>query len=266
MHSFSDHFSRVAAGYSEYRPGYPLQLFDTLAKIVGESELSGTPALPHAANAINARVWDCAAGTGQASIALGERFADVIATDASVSQVQQADSHSRVNYAVATAEHCPLPSQSVSLVTVAQALHWFNVDAFYREAKRVLTPGGTIAVWCYGLLRVDANSEVERAIDHFSEVTVGPWWPAERKHIDSAYTDLPFPFQPVVVPSFEMTASWTREQLLGYLRTWSAVSRKRAEVGTDPVTEFEPLLHEAWRSDEALTMRWPLTVLVGQSK
>lgn len=263
MNAFADHFSTVAAGYSEYRPGYPPQLFDALVSVVCQSQSNNTAARS-TGNVVNELVWDCAAGTGQASVALGERFAQVFATDASVSQVQKAARHSRVGYAVATAEHCPLPSNSVSLLTVAQALHWFNVGAFFHEAKRVLVPGGILAVWCYGLLRVDDNQDVERVIDHFSEVTVGPWWPPERKHIDAGYTALPFPFERIAMPSMDMTAVWTRAQMLGYLRTWSAVSRKRAEFGDDPVSGFEPELTEAWGGDGALTMRWPLTVMVGR--
>lgn len=251
--SFSDHFSRVSTGYSEYRPGYPNRLYELLAQFVRET------------GDTNPRVWDCAAGTGQASVGLGNEFLDVFATDASASQIKQAEKHAHVHYAVATAEHCPLPDQSVSLVTVAQALHWFKVEHFYREVKRVLRPNGIVAVWCYGLLLVDGNRAAEQAVEHFCDVTVGPWWPPERKHIDAGYSDLPFPFQRITAPPVDMTASWTRAQMLGYLRTWSAVSRKRdADNGVDPVSTFEPILKEAWGDNEALTIRWPLSLYIGQ--
>jgi ubiquinone/menaquinone biosynthesis C-methylase UbiE len=260
--AFPDHFSKVAEGYSEFRPGYPSDLFDALATMVRQSN-TGNHARP-ADKPERAVVWDCAAGTGQASLALGERFEQVIATDASVSQVRRAEPHPHVQYLAATAEHSPLAPNSVSLLTVAQALHWFNVDAFYREANRVLRPDGIIAVWCYGLLRVDANRDVERAIDHFTEVTVGPWWPHERAHVDSGYTSLPFPFSRMPIEPVNMTARWRRQQLLGYLRTWSAVSRMRTETGTDPVSAFEPILAEAWGGHDTLPLQWPLSILVGR--
>lgn len=265
--AFSDHFSGVAAGYSEFRPTYPEKLFDLLVNAVAEahSKYESAPGAcdTNALDVAKALVWDCAAGTGQASVPLAKRFGRVLATDASTKQLLRGERHSHVYYAAARAEQCPLPPNSASLVTVAQALHWFDVNAFYGEVKRVLRAGGVLAVWCYGLLRVDENKSVEHVIDHFSEVTVGPWWPPERKHIDAAYQDLPFPFERIVLAPTEMTAQWKREELLGYLRTWSAVSRKSAELGVDPVAEFEPVLKEAWGEAGTLTMRWPLTVLAG---
>lgn len=257
MTAFPDHFSTVAQGYSAYRPRYPSALFDALVNVVAYPESRAVDG--------STLVWDCAAGTGQASVALGERFQRVFATDASASQIRQAEAHACVQYTVATAEHCPLRSGSVSLVTVAQALHWFQVDAFYREATRVLRPGGVLAVWCYGLLRVDENHAVERVIDRFSEVTLGRWWPPERRHVDAAYADLPFPFAPIAVPPVNMTARWSMPELLGYVRTWSAVNRKRAADSADPVAALEPELAEAWGNATNLRMRWPVTVRVGRS-
>jgi SAM-dependent methyltransferase len=250
---FPDHFSRVARGYSAYRPNYPDALFRALVDVVRYQEPN------------NHLVWDCAAGNGQASLALGDHFRRVFATDASVAQISAAPVHPHVWYAAATAEACPLRTGSVGLVTVAQALHWFDFDPFYAEVKRVLAPGGVIAVWSYGLLRVDANPTLEAAIDHFSEQTLHGWWPAERRYVNESYTTLAFPFERVEFPPQHMSASWTQQQLLGYMRTWSSVSRKRAADGVDPVLAFEPVLADAWGRASEIVLRWPLTVLVGRT-
>lgn len=250
--AFPDHFSKVANAYSAYRPNYPDALFKALVDVVGEPSTNGL-------------VWDCAAGNGQASLALGEHFKRVFATDASVAQISAAQASAHVSYAAATAEACPLRSGSVALVTVAQALHWFDFDLFYAEVKRVLAPGGVIAVWSYGLLRVDTNAKLESAIDHFSEQTLRGWWPRERRYVNESYTTLPFPFERIAFPPQQMSASWTQQQLLGYIRTWSSVSKKRASDGVDPVLAFEPILAEAWGDAAEITLRWPLTVLVGRT-
>lgn len=245
---YHDHFSKVAKGYSAYRPLYPAALFDTLA------ELAPSPST----------VWDCAAGSGQASLPLGDRFATVFASDASANQIAKAPPHARVHYGVALAEACPLRSACTSLVTVAQALHWFDVEPFYREVKRILVPNGILAVWSYGLLRVNQHHEVHKLIHDFSERTLGAWWPSERRHVDAGYSTISFPFERVDLGPFAMTATWTLEQLTGYLRTWSSVSRKKAFDGVDAVEALEPTLREAWGNADTLILEWPLTLLAGR--
>lgn len=251
--AFPDHFSKVATGYSAYRPNYPDSLFKALVDVVGGERAS------------NALVWDCAAGNGQASLALADHFKRVFATDASVAQISGAPARANLVCAAATAEASPLHAGSVDVVTVAQALHWFDFDLFYSEVKRVLAPRGVIAVWSYGLLRVDTNAKLESAIDHFSEQTLKGWWPKERRYVNESYTTLPFPFERIDFPPQHMSATWTQQQLLGYLRTWSSVSKKRAADGVDPVLAFKPILSDAWGTATAITLRWPLTVLVGRN-
>jgi ubiquinone/menaquinone biosynthesis C-methylase UbiE len=129
--TFKDHFSRLAAQYAEFRPRYPGALFDLLARVGPARELA----------------WDCACGSGQATLDLVERFGSVVATDASAQQIAAAKPHPRVEYRVARAEDSGLESKSVDVITVAQSLHWFDRPAFYAEARRVLRPHGVLAVW-----------------------------------------------------------------------------------------------------------------------
>jgi SAM-dependent methyltransferase len=245
--AFKDHFSGLSSGYAEYRPRYPGELFDFLAGRCVERRLA----------------WDCACGTGQASVSLAGRFEQVLATDASAKQIEAAEPHERVSYRVAEAEHSGLGPESVDLITVAQALHWFDLDAFYREAHRVLRPGGVIAAWCYGLLSID-QPEVDLAMRRFYRM-LDPWWPPERALVDAGYRTMPFPFDELPVPSFEMRAGWSLPQLVGYTRTWSAVARYRSDRGEDPVARLEEEVRPAWGGAETVrAVTWPLALRVGR--
>lgn len=244
---FADHFSGVSSGYAAFRPSYPSALFDALADIAPSQALA----------------WDCGTGTGQASVELAHRFTQVVATDASASQIEQAVANPRVTYRVAPANESGLSDASVGLVTVAQALHWFDVDAFHAEAKRVLMPHGVIAEWSYGLLHVPTAPHVTDLVNALDR-DIGAWWPPERRHIDEGYQSLPFPFEPIDIGKFDMQADWTREQLLGYLGTWSAVTRFRDDRGSDPLEPLAAAMADAWGTVPTHRIHWPLTLRVGR--
>lgn len=173
--------------------------------------------------------------------------------------------HPRIRYRVAAAEASGLASGSADLVVVTQALHWFDLVHFYDEVRRVLKRGSVIAVWCYGEQELEGE-EVNRLVARFYREVVGPYWPPERRHVETGYRDLPFPFARIEAPHFAMRAAWDLGQLLGYLRSWSATARFTAARGFDPVSELEASLAGAW--GEALDTRvvtWPLGLLVGRN-
>lgn len=243
---FKDHFSPLAAGYARYRPRYPDALFAWLATAAPRRECC----------------WDCATGSGQAATGLAAHFAQVIGTDASAEQLAKAETAPNIEYRTAPAEASALPDASVDLVTVAQALHWFDLDAFHAEVRRVVRPGGLIAVWTYALATIERNVDavvgrMYREIDAF--------WPPERKHVETGYRELPFPFEPLPAPAFAMVAEWTLPDLIGYLKTWSAVRHCREATGRDPVDAIEAELAAAW-GERGLTkrVRWPLSMRVGK--
>ena len=245
--SFKDHFSDHSGLYSRYRPDYPETLYRFLAGCVPSHQLA----------------WDCATGNGQAALGLSPYFGKVVATDASAAQIQQAVAAENIDYRVVPAESSGLADTSVDLVTVAQALHWFDLDAYYIEVHRVLKPGGVLAVWSYSFL--ECETAVDAIIHHFYSDIVGPYWPAERIHIEKGYRDLPFPFEEQPAPLLTMQTDWTLEQLLGYLRTWSATQRYQKAHGFDPVTKIEADLTALWGSDrEARPVSWPLTLRWGR--
>ena len=247
--SFADHFSGVASGYAEFRPLYPEPLFDWLAGLSPRRDLA----------------WDCATGSGQAAVALASRFERVIATDASSGQVAAAAPHPGVEYRVAPAESSGLAPASVDLVTVAQALHWFDRPAFYAEARRVLRPDGVVAAWTYGHPSIDER-RADAALQRFYSETVGPYWPKERALVDAGYRTIDFPFAEVEPPEFEMVTRWTLAMLLGYVATWSAVTRFRAAQGRDPVEELAAALEPGWGDPlSARRIAWPLSMRVGRN-
>lgn len=245
---FKDHFSRLAAQYAEFRPHYPGALFDFLAKVA-----------PSRKNA-----WDCACGSGQATLDLGERFDTVIGTDASAQQIAAARPHPRVTYAVARAEESGLESDSLDLVTVAQSLHWFDRQQFYAEAKRVLHAGGVLAVWTYAVPRLN-DSNLDRLLQTYYWDTVGQYWPPERRDVESGYRSIEFPFVELASPSLSMLESWTQAQFIGYLRSWSATARYVDARGEDPVAALEAELSPVWGdAQRTRTVSWPLSLRVGR--
>ncbi len=243
---FHDHFSGHATDYSRFRPTYPEALFLWLGTLVPAST----------------RVWDCATGNGQAALALAGVFPDVFATDASAEQVEAAPTHPRVRYAVRPASDSGLDDHSVGLVTVAQALHWFEPAPFQRELARVLEPGGVVAAWCYELFTIEPAVDAPM-LELYHDI-VGDDWPPQRRHLEAGYQDLPWPWPQLEPPAFEMAGDWSLAQVLGYLRTWSATRRWQAREGRDPVALVEQRLRDAWGDAPTRPVRWPLKLLVSR--
>ncbi len=247
MAEFKDHFSGHAAIYREARPTYPPELFAWLAQQAPDTTLA----------------WDCGCGNGQATVALAEHFTRVVGTDPSANQIAGAEPAVNVEYRVEPAEHSSLPDGSTSLVTVAQALHWFDFERFYGEVKRVLKRGGIFAAWTYSDCSVDAA--IDKIKDRLYIDLTGPYWPPERVHVDAGYKTLPFPFVEQATPEFRMTAQWDMEHFLAYLRSWSATQRYLKARGEDPVTLIEPELRAAWGdSTHMREVRWNFHLRCGR--
>ncbi len=238
---FKDHFSTQSDGYAKHRPTYPPALFQFLASLVTHRKTA----------------WDCATGNGQAAIALTEYFPRVIATDASEAQISAATHKPGVEYRLATAERSGLADGSVDLITVAQALHWFDEKAFMEEVQRVIRANGVLAVWCYELCTV--NAECDAIVDRLYTDIVGDYWLPERVTIEDGYSDVAMPGVELPVPDFSMQSQWQAADMLGYFRTWSATQRYVSDRGTDPVAEIEAELVAAW-GEEKRVVSWPLVI------
>ncbi|MHB8742348.1 MAG: class I SAM-dependent methyltransferase [Sulfuricaulis sp.] len=244
---FKDHFSGHADDYARYRPDYPAALFEFLGNRVSEHELA----------------WDCGTGNGQAAFGLTAYFDRIIATDLSDKQIQNASKHEKIGYYVAPAEQINLPARSVDLITVAQALHWFPFEVFYQQVRRVLKPNGWLAVWCYGMSRV--NPAVDQVVQHYYKNIVGPFWPPECHYIDEKYLTIPFPFVELPTPEFFMKAEWDFHDFVGYLHTWSATQRFKQQYEQNPIDIVRRALAKTWGSASArITVRWPLYLRLGR--
>ena len=245
---FKDHFSSRAALYSQYRPHYPDALFEWLAAIAPRHSLA----------------WDCATGNGQAAVGLASRFKKVVATDASEKQIALAEPHPSIEYRIANASFSGLPDACADLVTVAQAIHWFDHDSFYMEATRVLAPGGAIAIWGYGDPVID-DERLARIVHDYNRVTIESYWRPERDLILAGLRTIPFPFIEIATPSMNLECRWTLEELAGYMRTWSATSAYAAAHGGDPVGPVEAALAEHWGdAKKRHLVRWPLFLRAGR--
>lgn len=245
--TFRDHFSSVAPHYATFRPRYPAALFDFLVQLAPARALA----------------WDAACGSGQATLDLAERFAKVIGTDASASQLEQAPAHTHIEWRVAPAERSGIASGTVDLVTMAQALHWVDIPAFFREAERVAKGQGIVAVWSYSGIH-SGDERIDALVRHYSHETVGACWPPQRRLVDEGYRSVEFPFVEIESPVFVMREQWSLGQLLGYVRTWSATSRYLELRKSDPTIELAAQLAEVWGNPQSVkVMEWPLAVRVG---
>jgi len=244
---FKDHFSTGSAGYAAYRPSYPPKLIDELAKVSPGRSLA----------------LDCGCGTGQLSVLLADHFDKVVATDASAPQIEKAQPHDRVQYRAALAEESGLLEGSVDLITVAQAAHWLDLEKFYGEVRRVARPNGVVALITYGVLHVEGDAEP--IVQRFYYETVGPYWPPERRHVENGYRSLPFPFREIQLPNLAIEVSWTQEDLVGYVSTWSATKAAEKALGSNQTIQFEQELREHWGDPQTRRrVEWPLSLRVGR--
>ena len=216
-----DNFSHGSAQYAQFRPGYPKEVFEFLDSVITERE----------------RVWDCATGNGQVAKELVGMFDRIEATDLSENQLKNAVLHPKITYSKQIAEHTDFPDNHFNCITVGQAIHWFNFDAFNAEVKLVSRNGGLIALLGYGN-SITQHPEIQALVTELYEGKLLNYWDPERVYIDEEYRTIPFPFEEIEVPKFEARYHWTKEQLLGYLGTWSGLRHYREATGTDPLIEF----------------------------
>ena len=241
-----DNFSTQAAEYAIYRPTYPVELYDFLFKLVEQKDTA----------------WDCATGNGQVARILAQHFRQVYATDISEKQLSQALKLPNILYKVESSDQVNVADQSFDLITVAQAIHWFNFEAFYSEVKRTLKPNGLIAVMGYGLMLID--KKVDQVIYKLYEDILGKYWDSERRYIEEGYKTIPFPFEEITAPHFQIKTTWNFNQLIGYLNTWSSLQHYKKANERNPLEYVMIELKEAWGNDAEKEVRFPVLLRVGR--
>jgi SAM-dependent methyltransferase len=242
---FKDHFSHDSQVYAKNRPTYPDELFSFLSSISTDHTLA----------------WDCATGSGQSATHLTEYFKQVLASDASAAQISNAIKHDAVTYTVASAENSGMQASSLDIITVAQALHWFDLPSFALEVDRTLKHDGILAVWTYNLLTIRAD--IDEQIYHLYNKVLRNYWPAERRLVEQGYASIEFPYPELHTPDFNMTRDWNLEQLIAYLSTWSAVQGYIKTHKKNPIELIHKKLFTLWgKADNQIRITWPLTLRV----
>lgn len=240
-----DRFSQHASQYAQFRPAYPDALYQFIFSQVKNFNSA----------------WDAGTGNGQAAHVLAKRFKKVFATDISSAQLEHAPKVDNIIYSI-SAEEIDRPDSSIDLIAVAQAIHWFDMEKFFKCVARVGTPDAVLAVWGYGLLRV--NLIIDSHINHFYKNVIGTYWDTERKLIDDHYQTISFPFQEIKTPLLSFSFRWTLSQLEGYLNTWSAVRKYIDTNQINPVNELIMQLKPHWQNQ--LEVTFPLFLRIGHMK
>lgn len=238
-----DLFSDKSEAYERYRPLYPKELVGYIESLVPRSSV----------------VWDCGAGTGQMTRLLAPHFSRIEATDISAQQLDEAPMLPNVSYSVQSAEKTTFADHSFDLIVVAQAIHWFDFDQFYREVRRVLKPNGKLVITGYGLVRIDPL--INQEIDAFYH-SIKNYWDPERRFLDDRYQTIPFPFYELDTPSFSYEVSWNLDHFIQYLATWSAVKKMAQKSKTGALEEFKSCLQPLWNASKVVT--FPTLLRVGR--
>jgi SAM-dependent methyltransferase len=242
-----DNFSTQAHLYAKFRPKYPKELYDFVLNQVGNRQIA----------------WDCGTGNGQVASEIALYFEQVFATDISQKQLDNAPQNAKIFYTISSAEHTNFPDNIFDLVTVGQALHWFDFEQFYQEIRRVCKPNAVLAVWGYGTLTID-NQEIDDKMQYFYQEQIGKYWDAERRYIDEEYRSIPFDFPEIKLPTFSMNYDWTIDELEGYLNTWSSVQKYIKLHNQNPVSQFISEIESLFNHNKKLKICFPIFLKIGR--
>ncbi len=241
-----DNFSEKSNNYKQFRPNYPSEIFDFVFSKIKDFNIA----------------WDCGTGTGQIVTNLAPHFDKVFATDISIKQIENAEKFDNVEYSVLPAEKTNFANETFDLVIVGQAIHWFDFEKFYQEAKRTSKKDAILVVVGYG--RVKINDTIDKVVDQLYYDILGKYWDKERKYIDKNYATIPFPFQEIKTPTFINSYSWSLEHLIGYFETWSAAKHYQKQNSINPVELIIDNLKAVWPENETQTVNFPILQRVGE--
>ncbi|WP_159468181.1 class I SAM-dependent methyltransferase [Dyadobacter sp. 3J3] len=244
-----DNFSNHSKQYSVFRPTYPDEAIEFILNLVNNKT----------------NVWDCGTGNGQLAAKLSPFFQHIYATDISENQITNAVKKDNISYKVVAAENVIFEQNFFDLITVAQAIHWFDFEKFYEKVYLTLKPNGIIAIIGYNLMKIDEESD--KIIRHLYSTILGDkYWDKERKYLDEQYKTIPFPFQELQTPSFSQKVKWNLEELIGYLNTWSAVQHFIKANGINPVDEVKKEFENIWGKEKQKEVIFPTLLRIGKLK
>ena len=242
-----DLFSKQSDLYAKYRPTYPKELFDYVVSFVQSKDVA----------------WDCATGNGQAASVLSGHFNKIIATDISAAQINKAVKKDNIEYFIYPAESTPFADNSFDLVTVAQAYHWIKWDQFKKEVVRVCKPNAVIAIWTY-YNHTTGDNRIDAIVRDFNKHVTQPYWDHERKYVEEKYETVEFDYELLPVKDFESILHWKRDDLLGYVGSWSAIQKFIKTNGYSPLPQLEDELKNIWPDDEIKKVSFPIYLKLGR--
>lgn len=241
-----DYFSSVSNEYQKFRPHYPPELFNFIYSHVKNFEAA----------------WDCGTGNGQAAVELSKKFKEVTASDFSIKQIQHAFIRDNIQYHNLRSEETEFPDSYFDLITAAQSVHWFNFEKYFNEVKRTGKNGSIIAVWGYGLPEIE--KEINILILNFYENILKDFWDERRIHVEKKYKSIPFPFNEIPSPEFNMKTKWTFENFCGFIKSWSSVNTYIKLKKEDPTKEFFIKLSGLWEKEENKEINFPIFLRIGK--
>ncbi|MBB3699889.1 methyltransferase domain-containing protein [Flammeovirga yaeyamensis] len=247
MKQVIDRFTTTSSTYKKFRPKYPSSIFEYICQNTKNFETA----------------LDCGTGNGQVAIHLSKKFNSVIGIDISKNQINNAESQKNIWYIESRAEVTQFKDEYFDLITVGQALHWFDLELFNKEAFRLLKKGGTIACFGYNLFKV--NDEIDEMINYFYYDVIGPFWDQERKILEEEYKNVPFDFEVISNEGYvDMTVNWDLEQLYGFIHTWTSVQTYlKANPTHDPVQELMENLKNIWGENTKREVKFPIFLKLG---
>ena len=220
-------FARASAQYVDARPQYPAAVYDWLLAQVPARRLA----------------WDIGCGSGQATVALAQRFARVVANDLAAEQLAHAPPLPNVDWRAKPAEEVELDAGSVDLAVAASSIHWLALDRFYPRVAQALAPGGVLAVFTYTTTVVPP---AVKAVITEAFAPLKAYWSAGNRVASGGYRDLPFPFDEIATPPFAIELDWSVEQYLAFAGTWSSTLRHDEVTGTRLIDVARPRIAAAW--------------------
>ncbi|CAG8662701.1 17114_t:CDS:2 [Gigaspora rosea] len=203
---------------------------------------------------------------------VSNKFKQVYATDISQVMLFSASHSQNIQYLVSAAEDLSqFQDSTLDLMTVGQAVHWFDREKFFNEAWRVLKPSGTLAIWgCHEKIK---KLMLETLEDY--------WTPGNPKKfaLYNLYRDIMLPdklFKNVIWERYDFDEKEGKmsngESLLKY--TWSAYKNYMAKYQKenqnieDPINKlFEELKEEeGWNDDQILKVSWTFVLALAEKR
>jgi ubiquinone/menaquinone biosynthesis C-methylase UbiE len=204
-----------AAGYALFRPQYSTKIRDVIRAFMKKHSCSFDSMV------------DVACGSGQGTHFWTDSFKNCIGLDISKEQIKNAKEKfnsmgvKNVDFGVSSAENLPKHLKECDLVTIAQAWHWINADAFYKEADRVLKSPGVLAVYGYGIPYFKNSTKASNIVLHYHNVTLKDYWDPHRCHIVNKYSEVKLPYE--TAERHDLVQEWPvpLPHFISYLGTWS---------------------------------------------